>query len=546
MKSGAAVLLLFVAAALANGMLFGIGHDEGVTLDISVGGVQAEVVGTFLPVPIDDVYACVDGRAERGFGRVVSDAALWINPHPPAYYLVMHAWTSVAGVGRAVLRIPSLVFSMLALLGLARLARRVAPGPGSGAWVMLLAALSPWFITIATFARPYAMTMAIAVWATIAALAIAEDESRTRRRARIAFVALSIIGLYTIYHYAFVVAWHGAFLGLVALRAPRDRRVPQLGALAIATAVVAAGFLPWLTTLSKHLDLTGTVPSYYLGSVGPSPTGVAGRLLGTFFLGDALVGPERWMLQWGLLVLGVLSLVLVLRSLAKRDEAPGNDRIARTFLMATPLYPAGIVLADALHGTRTAAITKTSLLLFPLLLLLVMRGWSVLSGHWLRHVALGVGAIVLAIATGLTTYKNHTLFEDHHRVVARTLVASDRPEHLVVVNSMIRGHGIPLLLTLQERGVENVRLVFAPPPQLADVIERSCADSSVDRITLLNLHAVYAHDESQVWTKEQLALAARRARTSGWNVRRSAPVQLAERVEPVYDERLFEIVLPVW
>lgn len=546
MRSTAAVLLLFVAAALANGLLFGIAHDEGVTLEISVGGVQAEVVGGFGPVPIDELYACVDGRAERSFGKVVSDAALRDNPHPPAYYLLMHAWTAVAGVGRVALRIPSMVFALLTLLGLARLARRVAPGPGAGRWVMLLAVLSPWFISIATFARPYAMTMAVSVWATLAVYAVAQDEPRTRFCARILFVVLSLIGLYTLYHYAFVLAWHGMFLALTALRATRERRTAQFGALALATGLLAAGFLPWLPTLLKHLDLTGSVPSYYLGSVGPSPLSTAGRMLATFFMGDALVGLPRRSLQWALIALGVATLALLLRSLARRDRSAGGDRIARTLLLATPLYPAGIVLADALHGTRTAVITKTSLLLFPLLLLLFLRGWSVLSGTWMRVGGLALGALLLGTAAGLTTYKVHTLFEDHHLAVARTLAASDRPAHLVLFNSMIRGHGIPLLLTLQEHGIQRVRVVFAPPEQLKAVVARSCADTSVDRITLLNLHAVYAHDESQVWTPELLSDVARHARRSGWDVKRSPPVLLARREEPVADERRFEIVAPVW
>jgi hypothetical protein len=545
-KATIGALLVFVAVALSGGWLSGIAHDEGVTLDISVGGVPAELVDSFRPVPIDALYAGVDGRAGHPVSRVISEAALWDNPHPPAYYLVMHAWTSVAGVGRLALRLPSMVFALCVLLGLARLARRVAPFPGVGPWVVLLAGLSPWFVAIATFARPYAMTMAVGVWATIAAMDIAADEPRTRGRARAVFAALSLLGLYTLYHYVFVVAWQGLFLALVALRAPRERRSPQFGALALLAVIVSLGFVPWLPNLVKHLDLTGSVPSYYLGSVGPSAMDAAARLLATFFIGDALVGPPRWTLLWGLAALGALAAVLVLRSLWRRREGDDANRVVRTFLLATPLYPALIVAADALHGTRTAVITKTSLLLYPLLLLLVMRGWSVLAGSWARIALLGLCVLTLGTAAGLTIYKQHTLFEDHHRAVARTLAAHDEPEHLVVVNSLIRGHGIPLLLTLQERGVQNLRVVFAPPPQLEDVVARACADASVDRITLLNLHAVYAHDDSQVWTPELLGSVSRTARRAGWNVVRSAPVHLAQRDEPVPSERRFEVVAPVW
>ena len=212
--------------------------------------------------------------------------------------------------------------------------------------------------------------------------------------------------------------------------------------------VAAEAETPLLWAIREHLELTGSVPSYYLGSAGPSLMTAAGQLLTILFLGDALIGSPLVLLQWGLLGLGAITVLLLARSLIRRDKAAATDRSVQILLLSMPLYPLAIAAADLVHGTRTAFITKTSLLLFPLILLLVMRAWSVGLSSRLRTTGLALGALLLATASGVTVYMNFAIFQDDHRSVARTLAASDRPEHLVLFNSMIRGHGIPLLLLL--------------------------------------------------------------------------------------------------
>ena len=65
--------------------------------------------------------------------------------HPPAYYLLLHAWAKGFGGQRLSLRVPNYLAALLTLVGLFALARRLIPRRGAATLAMLLLAASPWF-----------------------------------------------------------------------------------------------------------------------------------------------------------------------------------------------------------------------------------------------------------------------------------------------------------------------------------------------------------------------------------------------------------------
>ena len=365
----AVALLAFVAACAAGGLFGDLQSDEGVTVNIAIGHYDPEGLEDGEPVPIDDLYARFDGRKLLAPGEVLADLQSETNPYPPAYYLVLNRWAALAGTGRVALRLPSVLCGLLTLLGLAALARRLVPHPGADAWIALLAALSPWLAGLATFARPYAPPLAIATWATVAALAIADAPAR--RAPRVAFVLLSLLGLYTLYHYGFVLLWQAAFLLAALGSVPAGQRLRALGGHVLMGVVVTAGFLPWLPALRGHLELTSSVASYYLAPAleGGAPSFV--HLLTSLLLGDAVRGELRLVLT---AVLGLLAGLAAAALVRRRRDTRGGDPVGRTLLWTAPLYPLVILAADLLHGVRTLLVTKTSFFLFALVLLLLVRG----------------------------------------------------------------------------------------------------------------------------------------------------------------------------
>lgn len=532
-----AALLAYGVSAAVNGLFAGVAHDEGVTVEISVGQLRED---PHRPLPVRELYDLIDGTTPRSAGEVINElSGPFKNAAPPAYYLLMRGWTELVGVHRVTLRLPSLAFGIVALLGLARLARRLVPIPGSGVWIVLLAALSPWFVTIMTFARPYALTMAVAVWSTVVTLAIADD--RRRLASRVLFLLLSLLGLYTLYHYGFVLAWQLTYLAFVAWRAGPGRRWRELASLLLLGATLVVGYLPWLPSLLRHLQLTENVQSYFHGSL----TEAAGflNLVRTFMFGDALDGFGRDLHFWVLGALGLVTVALIVRAWctsARHAEDEPASLMMRTFI----IYPALIVVADALHGTRTLTLTKLSMLLFPFLLLFILRVWLAIPSRRGRVLGMVVWAMLLVSAT-VTSVRNKSGWLDHHQAVAGSIAASDDERHVVVLNSTVRGHAIPLLLTLQEHGVEHVSIMHCPPNLLAVTVEKLCKRKD-QRITLVSMHTVYVWaPRAMKWTPEQLRLAAQHARRARWTVRRFEPKQLLDREQPAENAGRFEIIATV-
>ncbi len=87
------------------------------------------------------------------------------DPHPPLYYLILKLWIEVFGASEVAVRLPSVIASVLAVIGLTRWLSRAADER-----LVLLAggllALSGLHVHYAQEARPYALLACLAVWAT--------------------------------------------------------------------------------------------------------------------------------------------------------------------------------------------------------------------------------------------------------------------------------------------------------------------------------------------------------------------------------------------
>ncbi len=172
---------------------------------------------------------------------------------PPAYYLLLHAWTELAGTSEAALRFPSLVFALLAIPG-ALWAGWSLFGRTAG-WICAAAAAVLPFLTMhAQEARMYALVALLSVLATAS---FVHAFALRRRRYVPAFAGLLALLLYT--HYWALFFALGALAGLAALvvsAAYEERRELVLdGALAFGFVAIAFGF--WAPTFAFQLQHTG-------------------------------------------------------------------------------------------------------------------------------------------------------------------------------------------------------------------------------------------------------------------------------------------------
>ena len=157
--------------------------------------------------------------------------------------------------GIAALRVPSLVFSCLALPAVALIVRRLTREDLPAAAVVVLTALSPIPVMYATFGRPHTLLFAWLMWATVVALAAADASDR-----RLWVAAGALLGLTVFVHptaplYAFT-AFGGAWL--YAPGALREKaRVAWPGAAALLVTFVPY-YVKTLHVLSDRYGVGGS------------------------------------------------------------------------------------------------------------------------------------------------------------------------------------------------------------------------------------------------------------------------------------------------
>jgi hypothetical protein len=516
--------LLFVALTVAHALVWEHQHDEGISFDVAL--AHLELTPGAEPAPLPALYDSLDGGPEHGPPQVL-DALR--DPgrmnHPPLFYLGLNGWARLFGTHRLVLRLPHILLGLVSLLALGRLASRVAGGRGAGEWAMVLLAVSPWFSALTVFLRPYALPFCAGLCATLAALAIVHRESRAR--ARVAFVLCSLVGLYAVYHYLFVLAAHGAWLTWAALRSPPGERGRELRALAPTAGALVLGFAPWLPSFLAHLQVT-QADHYYWKDPGAlaNVTSLAPRLLQRFALAEVRLDPAGPALLWVLTLLAVVTAPLVVLSFLPRGRADlgGPARQAWVFALLIPVL---IGAADLAREAKTLFITKYNFGWLPWLALLLVRG--VQRAPWAAFRPVLLVAWPLLLLTGnVLNLQARAASPSPEEALAAAVAEHDHPGHMLVLSSVLRRYATQQVLALREAGVTQVRVVHAPADEL---LARTSLvrDPSITRLTLLAFDAEVgggesvAHRRANTWTAEQTGPFLEAAREEGWSVHTGRP-----------------------
>jgi hypothetical protein len=512
----ASCVAVYVAACAAFAMTWEVTHDEGVTWLQAFGSLPIPR-WPMPPVSMLELTPVLDGQAPRSGFDVVAALRGPEGMHPPAYYLLLNTWAGLFGTGSIAMALPPVAWGVACLLGVRRLAERVAGGSEAGLWAMSLMAVSPWFLGFTILSRPYALALCLGVWATNAAFELADESSSRSARSAGVFALLSVTGLYVIYHYAFVLVWHFGWLAIVAW-SRRESRWPDLGRLAALGVVVCAGFAPWLPRLLEHLERTGAGSHYFAGTLGPSEWAAAtGQLFALFGLAEALQSDVGSILLVLLALLAAITLPLVGISFSSRggdrDGRPGA-RVARLWWMTVPLLPLSIGVADYLHDAHTLFLTKTGFLLLPVSLALVVRGWMLAGIGPLSRVGLAAWALIFATAS-VADLRLLSANDSPFESAARTIAADDRPDHLVLLASMRPGYAVPLLLSLQRAGVQQVAIGYTSEGRLREIVESPDTRKRYRSLTLVNFEAT---DPRLRWSEQRLRRLLSEASAAGWQL----------------------------
>jgi hypothetical protein len=367
--------------------------------------------GTASPLWLDEALSA--NIAALPLGDMLD--ALRRDGHPPLYYLILHAWTAVAGDGDVAVRLLSTVFGLAAVPLVWAAGRRIG-GRTCALAALVLYATSPFAIRYSTEARMYSLVALLVVGGWLA-VKRAEERPTLLRLGVVSLVA----GLLLLTHYWSIFLLTVVVGGLV-VRAWRARRRGEAfdRPAVLAAAVVAGGvlFLPWLPTFLSQAGSTGT------------PWGEPMRPATVLFisLSDWGGGPHAESTTLGVCLLLLAALALLGRSVGRSRielDLRTVPHVRREWILVVATMALAVVVS---FPSEAAFASRYTSVVHPLVILLAAAGVLVLPHERLRE-AVVAGLAVLGLAFGVVN-----LLADRTQAgeIAGAISADATPDDLVV------------------------------------------------------------------------------------------------------------------
>jgi hypothetical protein len=227
--------------------------------------------------------------------------------HPPLYYLLMRWWFASFGQSDLAARLPSVVFSVLAV-GAAAVAFKPYRFRARLSLALLLA-VSPGAIEYAREARSYSLLLLLATVITGACFRFVQDHGEDRRNATRAIIVLTIAGIIASYthYFGFLIAV-AAGVTAVAAACGNGR---QCAAAVAGLASIVAAFLPWVIYHTHYMSYGLRMSAW----IGDFPVSATISWFGRLWLGGtpALMGAVT--------IAAACLLMPSFRAFARRDAA---------------------------------------------------------------------------------------------------------------------------------------------------------------------------------------------------------------------------------
>lgn len=166
--------------------------------------------------------------------------------HAPVWYITIWVWRRLVGDTEFALRYQGVLYAMLTLAVVYRIAQASVRSQDAGRFAVLVVAANAYFFIYTTEIRPYATVMlvgAVSMWLFWRVM-----QQPNPRRAVVYGVSLAVLG-YTHYFAAFLVLIQGIY---ALLRRPPRRTWAML---ALAVGVGGVMWLPWLPTFWYQVGL---------------------------------------------------------------------------------------------------------------------------------------------------------------------------------------------------------------------------------------------------------------------------------------------------
>ena len=304
---------------------------------------------------------------------------------PPLYYLLLHYWIQLFGNSDVAVRSLSGLCSLLALVGLFFLVRRIWGTETAFVATGLLAA-SAFATYYATEARMYALVMLLVValgWM----LTLLAERVTAARTFGLAVVAVAL--LYTHYWSFFLFGALGAWLALMVIRGGRFRRSGVASLIGLGLGALA--FLPWVPTFSFQSAHTGT-PWAKTPDLQIALTGILHFYDNQGALPTA-AGPSLSLLE----LLTVALVVLAVFGIPKGRRRILIDLVGRSKgrFLAWVVFGTLVLGIAGAHVSKSTFVPRYASVIFIPLVVLMAVGLQAIGARWLRLSVIALLAVAL-------------------------------------------------------------------------------------------------------------------------------------------------------
>jgi len=257
---------------------------------------------------------------------------LQADPHPPLYYVILHYWTQYLGLSESALRLPSVIFGVIAVIAMYGVGRQLFGHRGAILAAVLLS-LSASQIRYSQEARAYSFMVMLSIVSFYFLLKIRKDYTQPRA---VGYVLSTALLGYSHVFGAFLILAQSIYLltsPFVTGEQPISRRT-----WITLQAIVAAILLPWVLRLINHFVVVSQVGSSNLSWI-PPPSLKLFALTFVRYIGlNRLPVPALIIGVFALMMVGVLAAATALRAYVNRaDDSRLDDFYLSVVWLLTPI-----------------------------------------------------------------------------------------------------------------------------------------------------------------------------------------------------------------
>jgi len=345
---------------------------------------------------------------------------------PPMHYFLLRAWIPLAGTSEFALRFPSVLYGLIALAAMARLARRLTGNRSAATWALFLGAVATPLIWASRETRMYGAFIA---WCLVAGMALIEtlfaSNPHTRRRYAWLWGGAVLGAIANLTLSAFWLIGQVLFAVVVLARKPWSTTRSWIHIMIPPAAIAGLLFLPWLIGALPSLGANATYWEGYLPVAEFLRISIAG-MTGTNYL------PA----EWGLTAGGLILLVALPTLLIARH---------RTYAGLYPLLqllPLGVIAFVFRNLPKWGSRHASSFAPLPALALAISWGLTARihnrSARVLTRAGMGLCSLVfvaISVPANINLLANPTYATEDWRGVAHYITEQRATDDVVIVET---------------------------------------------------------------------------------------------------------------